>query len=67
MVEHGTPQVALTTLVLQLYRAHNLAVATMDALAASGGSRSSTWRKIGASPDHCYSIAPEQVAAGIAF
>jgi hypothetical protein len=35
MVEHGTPQAAFTTLVLQLYRAHNLAVA-MDALAAIG-------------------------------
>ena len=58
---------AFTTLVVQLYRAHNLAVAIMDALAASGGSPSSTWRKIGASPDHCYSMPPEQVAAGIGF
>jgi hypothetical protein len=32
IVEQGTPQVVFTTLVLQLYRAHNLTVATMDAL-----------------------------------
>jgi hypothetical protein len=35
IVEHGMPQVAFTTLVLQLYRAHNLTVATMDALVDS--------------------------------
>jgi hypothetical protein len=57
---------ATTTLVLQLYRAQNLTLATMDAPGRllSAGRRCQPGGRF---PDHCYWIPPEQIAARVAF